>query len=180
MCISYKSRILTFNVIIITFIYLLFSLGQWPTAGQRPPPCLPFHYYNIITLNDRKHLRNIVAKCHLTCCFSRLIIGLKYSSFITGKAKKGKEKDGSDYEPEDEVSDEDFKPTKISPKPSTSRKIDRRVISSEDKTPKDKTDVWCEVFVEELEQWIAVDVVRGKVHCTNEIYVSLLFNFTYT
>ncbi|KAI8440233.1 hypothetical protein MSG28_001612 [Choristoneura fumiferana] len=78
-----------------------------------------------------------------------------------GKPEKGKEKDGSDYDPEAEVSDEDFKPTKISPKPSTSRKIDRRVISSEDETPKDKTDVWCEVFVEELEQWIAVDVNRA-------------------
>lgn len=35
-----------------------------------------------------------------------------------------------------------------------------------------KIDVWCEVFVEELEEWIAVDVVKGSVHCVNEIYVS--------
>lgn len=85
----------------------------------------------------------------------------------------------SDYLPEEEPkrrnseSDDDFKPAKISPRPSTSRKrIDRRVISTDDEAPNNKIDVWCEIFVEELEQWIAVDVVRAKVHCTNEIYVS--------
>ncbi|XP_063379711.1 DNA repair protein complementing XP-C cells homolog isoform X1 [Cydia fagiglandana] len=88
----------------------------------------------------------------------------------TVKAGKSKANKGdSDYEPE-AASDDDFKPTKISPKPSTSRKIDRRVLSTDDEAPRDKTDVWCEVFVEELEQWIAVDVVKGQVHCTNEIY----------
>ncbi|XP_048004344.1 DNA repair protein complementing XP-C cells homolog [Leguminivora glycinivorella] len=82
---------------------------------------------------------------------------------------KSKTKSDSDYEPE-ALSDDDFKPSKISPKPSGSRKIDRRVLSTDDEAPRDKTDVWCEVFVEELEQWIAVDVVKGQVHCTNEIY----------
>ncbi|XP_047989281.1 DNA repair protein complementing XP-C cells homolog [Leguminivora glycinivorella] len=82
---------------------------------------------------------------------------------------KSKTKSDSDYEPE-ALSDDDFKPSKISPKPSDSRKIDRRVLSTDDEAPRDKTDVWCEVFVEELEQWIAVDVVKGQVHCTNEIY----------
>lgn len=71
-------------------------------------------------------------------------------------------------------SDGDFKPTKISPRPSTSsgRKIDRRVLSSDEETVKNRSDVWCEIYVEELEQWICVDVIKGKVHCTNEIYVS--------
>lgn len=71
-------------------------------------------------------------------------------------------------------SSDEFEPKKFSPKPSTSAKIDRRVLSTDDELPQDKINVWCEVFVEELEQWIAVDVVRGKVHCVNEIYVSLL------
>lgn len=86
----------------------------------------------------------------------------------------------SDYLPiespkrRDSESDEDFKPTKISPRPSTSggRKIDRRVLSSDEETPSIKSDIWCEIYVEELEQWICVDVIKGKVHCINEIYVS--------
>ena len=69
-------------------------------------------------------------------------------------------------------SDDDFKPVKISPKPNTVKKIDRRVLSTDDELPLNKIDVWCEVFVEELEEWVAVDVIKGKVHCVNEIYVS--------
>lgn len=74
-------------------------------------------------------------------------------------------------------SDDDFKPRKISPKSrvKTVKKVDRRVMSTDDETNQNnpnKIDVWCEVFVEELEEWIAVDVVKGSVHCVNEIYVS--------
>lgn len=98
---------------------------------------------------------------------------------ISGKEKEEYEED-SDYLPVDSPkrkksgSDEDFKPTKISPRPSTSggRIIDRRVLSSDEDTPSNKSDVWCEIYVEELEQWICVDVIKGKVHCTKEIYVS--------
>lgn len=100
---------------------------------------------------------------------------------ISGKDKKEHDDDeDSDYLPVESpkrpnsASDEDFKPTKISPRPSTSRsrKIDRRVLSSDDETPSNKSNVWCEIYVEELEQWICVDVIKGKVHCTNEIFVS--------
>ncbi|KOB78551.1 Nucleotide excision repair protein [Operophtera brumata] len=87
-----------------------------------------------------------------------------------------------------EDSDDDFKPTKITPrapkispkpsklilKPGTSKRLDRRVLSSDDDgVNHNKLDVWCEVFVEELEQWIAVDVIKGKVHCTSDLYVNL-------
>lgn len=87
----------------------------------------------------------------------------------------------SDYLPVEDIkrrksgSDDDFKPTKISPKPSTSRHIDRRVLSSspdEGAAKKNKVDIWCEIFVEELEQWISVDVVKGKIHSTKDFYVS--------
>ncbi|KAL0839576.1 hypothetical protein ABMA28_016267 [Loxostege sticticalis] len=97
---------------------------------------------------------------------------------VKGKLKP--ESDGdSDFLPEETTrvkseSDDEFKPTtKISPrpKPSTSKKIDRRVISSsESDTPTNKIDVWCEVFVEELEQWISVNVVKGTVHCAESLY----------
>ncbi|XP_038213658.1 DNA repair protein complementing XP-C cells homolog [Zerene cesonia] len=94
---------------------------------------------------------------------------------VKGKIKQESDED-SDYLPvaspnrKECESDEDFKPTKISPKPGSSRKIDRRIISTDEDLPADRIDVWCEVFVEELEEWVAVDVVRGKVHCVNEIY----------
>ncbi|CAG9791985.1 unnamed protein product [Diatraea saccharalis] len=95
---------------------------------------------------------------------------------VKGKVKINSEED-SDYLPEEDSkskaanSDDDFKPTKVTPKPSTSKKIDRRVLSSsEEDLPKNKIDVWCEVFVEELEQWICVDVVKAKVHCAESIY----------
>ncbi|XP_013135157.1 PREDICTED: DNA repair protein complementing XP-C cells homolog isoform X2 [Papilio polytes] len=90
---------------------------------------------------------------------------------------KGTTKDSdedSDHLPEvikpRETIDDDFKAVKISPKPGPSRRIDRRVLSGDDEVLPDRIDVWCEVFVEELEEWVAVDVTRNKVHCTNEIY----------
>lgn len=46
------------------------------------------------------------------------------------------------------------------------------MLSTDDELPLNKIDVWCEVFVEELEEWVSVDVIKGKVHCANEIYVS--------
>lgn len=70
-------------------------------------------------------------------------------------------------------SDEDFKPKKQSPKPSVSRQLDRRVLSSDDETTRYKIDVWCEVFVEELEQWISVDIIKQKIHDSSSIYVSI-------
>lgn len=64
-------------------------------------------------------------------------------------------------------SDDDFKPPR-------SGKIDRRVLSPEISASKDKkkkgVDVWCEVYIEELEQWVAIDVLNGKVHCPKSIY----------
>ncbi|XP_047545754.1 DNA repair protein complementing XP-C cells homolog isoform X1 [Vanessa atalanta] len=68
-------------------------------------------------------------------------------------------------------SDDDFKPTKTISKPKMNvKKIDRRVISTDDELPLNKIDVWCEIYVEELEEWVPVDVIKGKVHCVNELY----------
>ncbi|KAJ8726999.1 hypothetical protein PYW08_015396 [Mythimna loreyi] len=96
---------------------------------------------------------------------------------VKGKIKKESDED-SDYLPVEDPkrrnsgSEDEFKPTKISPKPSTSRRIDRRVLSSvsSDEVKKNRVDVWCEIFVEELEQWISVDVIKGKVHCPEDLY----------
>ncbi|CAG4964616.1 unnamed protein product [Parnassius apollo] len=103
---------------------------------------------------------------------------------VKGKVNKEFDND-SDYLPEEDTkrrisgSDDDFKPVKVSPKPSTSRKIDRRVLSQDEEVPTNKIDVWCEIFVEELEEWIAVDVIRSKVHCVNEIYSKATHPVTY-
>ncbi|XP_047522942.1 DNA repair protein complementing XP-C cells homolog isoform X1 [Pieris napi] len=91
------------------------------------------------------------------------------SDYLTVESPKRRRSNSSD----------EFKPSKISPKPGTSRKVDRRVFSTDDEIPQDKINVWCEVFVEELEQWVAVDVVRGKVHCVNEIYSKSTHPLTY-
>ncbi|KAM3968286.1 DNA repair protein complementing XP-C cells homolog [Aphomia sociella] len=101
---------------------------------------------------------------------------------VKGKLKKESD-DDSDFLPEENIkhkneSDDDFKPSKISPKPSTSntrktsagRRIDRRVVSTDDETIPNKVNVWCEIFVEELEQWVCVDVITGKIHCSEYIY----------
>lgn len=98
---------------------------------------------------------------------------------VKGKIKKKSDED-SDYLPVEDFkrhnseSEDEFKPTKISPKPSTSRRIDRRVLSSvsSDEPKKNRIDVWCEIFVEELEQWISVDVIKGKVHSSGDLYNS--------
>ncbi|XP_050342073.1 DNA repair protein complementing XP-C cells homolog [Nymphalis io] len=68
-------------------------------------------------------------------------------------------------------SDDDFKPAKTTSKPKINvKKVDRRVISTDDELPLNKIDVWCEIYVEELEEWVPVDVIKGKVHCVNELY----------
>lgn len=58
-------------------------------------------------------------------------------------------------------------------------KVKRRVqvkpelqTSAEERGKKKGVDVWAEVFIEEEERWISVDVTKGKVHCVSELYVS--------
>jgi xeroderma pigmentosum group C-complementing protein len=65
-----------------------------------------------------------------------------------------------------------------SPKLSTSREIDRRVLSSDDEadiqnaSPKKVRgiDIWVEVYCEKEEKWICVDIFRNKVDCVKDIY----------
>nr|XP_032512099.1 DNA repair protein complementing XP-C cells homolog [Danaus plexippus plexippus] len=94
---------------------------------------------------------------------------------------KGKEKHESDSDsdhlavespaPRKSESDEDFKVEKVTPKQKKPvKKIDRCVISADDEMPLNKINVWCEIYVEELEEWVPVDVVRGIVHSANELY----------
>lgn len=53
-----------------------------------------------------------------------------------------------------------------------------KVISSDSdldesgKKKKKGVNVWVEVFLEDEEKWISADIVKGQVHCVNEIYVS--------
>ncbi|XP_053696724.1 DNA repair protein complementing XP-C cells homolog [Sabethes cyaneus] len=60
------------------------------------------------------------------------------------------------------------------------RRLDRRVLSTDDECKphpnesaaaksKSSVNVWIEVYAEEEEQWIPVDVVSGKVHCLENI-----------
>lgn len=90
---------------------------------------------------------------------------------------------------DEEESGENFLPkkktTKRKPKKSSNDKIDRRVLSTDDeadegdkncskKKKKSTIDEWAEVYLEAEEKWICVDLVRGKIHCTQLLYVSII------
>lgn len=73
-------------------------------------------------------------------------------------------------------SDDDFSP--VSKPAGGKKKLDRRVLSSDDDTKFDSgkkrgQDVWLEVFLEAEEKWISVDIIRQKVHCIQFLYVSI-------
>lgn len=64
-------------------------------------------------------------------------------------------------------------------KPSTSKKksLDRRVLSSDEDSSSSRkigTDFWVEVFLEAEEKWISVDLKKKKVHCIQQLYVSII------
>jgi hypothetical protein len=90
----------------------------------------------------------------------------------------------------DSSSESDFKSKKATQKKATNRKVlDRGVLVSDSgtstdgkgtkkkKKKKNHCDVWSEVFLEEEEKWISVDVQSGKLHCVAELYVSQLISF---
>jgi xeroderma pigmentosum group C-complementing protein len=89
----------------------------------------------------------------------------------------------------DSNSESDFEPKKVKQrKKSTNETIlDRKVTASHSSTSvagkgtqkkkKKNCDVWTEVFVEEEEKWISVDVQHGKLHCVAELHVSYPFLF---
>ncbi|XP_069680610.1 DNA repair protein complementing XP-C cells homolog [Periplaneta americana] len=85
----------------------------------------------------------------------------------------------------DSNSESEFEPKKVSyrKKSKSVDVVDRRVLSSDSASSGDGTgvqkkekkkrvghDVWTEVFVEEEEKWISVDIGRGKVHCVAELH----------
>jgi xeroderma pigmentosum group C-complementing protein len=88
----------------------------------------------------------------------------------------------------DSNSDSDFKPKKVTKKKKSSdgRLLDRGVLASDSgtcidgegtqKKKKNRCDFWTEVFLEEEEKWISVDVQTGKVHCIAELHVSHTFS----
>lgn len=87
----------------------------------------------------------------------------------------------------DSNSDSDFKPKKVTKKKSSNEGLlDRGVLTSDSgtcidgegtqKKKKNRCDVWTEVFLEEEEKWISVDVQTGKVHCIAELHVSHTFS----
>lgn len=90
----------------------------------------------------------------------------------------------SDYMPEpikkkphDSDSDIDY----FVPKPKVKKRIrvkkegeKLKVLSSDDEAKKKKKkgiNIWLEVFLEAEEKWITADVVRGQVHCVNELFM---------
>lgn len=81
-------------------------------------------------------------------------------------------------------SDEVFEPSKpvkkapVLPKSVQNLRKDRRVLSTDDegglkpKRKPDASDMWVEVWSEVEEQWICIDLFKGKLHCVDTIRVS--------
>jgi len=81
-------------------------------------------------------------------------------------------------------SDEVFEPAKpvkkapVLPKSVQNLRKDRRVMSTDDeggsrvKCRLDASDMWVEVWSEVEEQWICIDMFKGKLHCVDTIRVS--------
>ncbi|XP_056642265.1 DNA repair protein complementing XP-C cells homolog [Diorhabda sublineata] len=76
------------------------------------------------------------------------------------------------------------------PKPKVKKRVSVKRVApghpilsnSDDETAKKKkkgNNVWIEVFLESEEKWITVDVVRGQVHCVNELYMRATHPISY-
>lgn len=112
---------------------------------------------------------------------------VRQSRIIKGKKLK---EDDEDYIPDvpkrtNQESDDEFcdkKSKKVSKskvkervKWKKEREANRNIISSDSEDGKKKkrgVDIWVEVFCEAEEKWISVDVIKGQLHCVNELYVS--------
>uniref|UniRef100_A0A1A9WWI6 Rad4 beta-hairpin domain-containing protein n=1 Tax=Glossina brevipalpis TaxID=37001 RepID=A0A1A9WWI6_9MUSC len=87
-------------------------------------------------------------------------------------------------------SDEDFEPSpteKIKTAPKLAKK-DRRVLSTDEddklnksaeKRKSSTTDIWVEVWCDLEEQWMCVDIFKGKIHCVETIVSSASSNLAY-
>lgn len=86
----------------------------------------------------------------------------------------------------DSNSESEFKSKKVMQKKAMNRKVlDRGALVSDSgksaerkgtQKKKNCCDVWSEVFLEEEEKWISVDVQNGKLHCVAELHVSKLIS----
>lgn len=72
------------------------------------------------------------------------------------------------------------KPAKATARRSSSA---RKLVSSDEESEEDEEkpkkvkqgkDIWAEVYVESEENWISVSVNDGKIHCTADLYVSII------
>ncbi|XP_045134828.1 DNA repair protein complementing XP-C cells homolog [Portunus trituberculatus] len=95
---------------------------------------------------------------------------------------RGGKKRKTDEEEEEEEEDSDFeiKKTKFRKPVKQRRKSQeedekKKKKKEEEGRKKRKTEMveWVEVFVEEEEKWVCVDVVRGKIHCVADIEARL-------
>ncbi|CAH1281675.1 unnamed protein product [Diabrotica balteata] len=112
----------------------------------------------------------------------------------TDRNKMTKKRKSQNY---DSSSDSDYMPTSIKkkhhdsdsdieyfvPKPKIKKRVKvKRVApgqpilsdSGEESKNKKGNDIWLEVYLENEEKWITADVIRGQVHCVNELYVSTI------
>jgi len=112
------------------------------------------------------------------------------SDFVPESLSSHKSCNLKQTETADSSSESDFLPKKVTQKKSANRKVLDKGGSldsgtsvdgkgTEKKKKKKKRnccDIWTEVFLEEEEKWISVDVQSGKLHCVTELHVSQLIS----
>lgn len=100
----------------------------------------------------------------------------------TGRTRRKPEKTEkqSDDDYEESKSDESEDDSKAQALPKSSGTQLTKIISTDSEehsagdrgsssTPRETIDVWLEVYVEQEEQWICVDVVSGQIHCERRL-----------
>uniref|UniRef100_T1PIT9 Rad4 beta-hairpin domain 3 n=1 Tax=Musca domestica TaxID=7370 RepID=T1PIT9_MUSDO len=104
-----------------------------------------------------------------------------------GKTKSTRKKKVAPKTHGNHDSDEDFEPSPIK-KPKlapTIAKRDRRVLSTDEENSPDKQrkptagDMWVEVWCDVEEQWVCLDLFKGKIHCIDLIRKSASSNMAY-
>ncbi|KAH8300206.1 hypothetical protein KR044_011561 [Drosophila immigrans] len=77
-----------------------------------------------------------------------------------------------------------IKKAPVLPKAVQHLRKDRRVLSTDDESVKDKrkttaSDMWVEVWSDAEEQWICIDLFKGKLHCVDTIRRNATSNLAY-
>ncbi|KAH8397215.1 hypothetical protein KR215_010709 [Drosophila sulfurigaster] len=100
------------------------------------------------------------------------------------KLEKLKAHSRSTEDTEESTPTKQIKKAPVLPKAVQHLRKDRRVLSTDDESVKDKrkttaSDMWVEVWSDVEEQWICIDLFKGKLHCVDTIRRNATSNLAY-